>query len=78
MIRYEKRETEYSCSKEDVFEIQKATGLSLPVARLLCQRGIRTPADAGMFLRPGPEQLFDPLLLPDMGASVGRIKKRLR
>ncbi len=61
-------------TREKTAAIQAATGLCEPVAALLCRRGIDTPDAAKRFLHPGPEQFHDPLLLPDMGEAVQRIK----
>lgn len=64
-------------TNENVAVIQAVTGLSEPVAALLCRRGIDTPTAAKRFLHPGPEQLIDPFLLPDMNEAVERIKRAI-
>jgi len=46
-------------------------------ARLLCNRGLRDPADADAFLRPDLRQLHDPFGLPDMDKAAHRIKDAL-
>ena len=66
-----------TCTRDAVKRVQVETGLIEPVAALLCSRGIDTPEAAKRFLHPGPEQLHDPFLLPDMAAAVERIKKAL-
>lgn len=76
MQRFVEREKN-KCSPDAVKSVQEATGLLAPVAALLCARGIDTPEMAKRFLHPGPEQLHDPLLLPDMKAAVERIRKAL-
>ncbi len=76
MQRFVEREKS-TCAHDVVRLVQEATGLIAPVAALLCSRGIDTPEAAKRFLHPGPEQLHDPFLLPDMAASVERIKKAL-
>ncbi len=76
MQRFVEREKNI-CNMETVKLVQEATGLITPVAALLCARGIDTPEAAKRFLHPGPEQLHDPFLLPDMAAAVERIKKAL-
>lgn len=43
------------------------------VARMLCARGIRSPAEAQGFLFPKLKQLNDPFLLPDMRPAIERI-----
>jgi single-stranded-DNA-specific exonuclease len=63
------------CAPNIVKAVQEATGLLEPVAALLCSRGIDTPEAARRFLHPGPEQLHDPFLLPDMAAAVDRIRR---
>jgi len=46
-------------------------------ARLLCNRGLTTPAEAEAFLRPALSQLLDPFGLPDMDKAAHRIKDAL-
>ncbi len=75
MVRFEQRKAARVCGADITEHIAKAAGLPLPVARLLCERGIDTPEEAKRFLHPGPEQLLDPFLLPDMAESVSRIKR---
>ena len=77
-MRFEKNKDMQICSRENAADIQKATGLLAPVAKLLCERGIDNPHDAKRFLHPGPEQLHDPLLLPDMAESVCRIGRAIK
>ncbi len=43
------------------------------LAAVLVVRGIRDPARARTYLRPTLDQLNDPMLLPDMRVTVGRI-----
>ncbi len=47
------------------------------LARLLVQRGMRTPAEASAFFRPQFTQLHDPFLMKDMDLAVGRIERAL-
>ncbi len=77
MIKFEEKKYETECSTEAMEVLRLATGLSESVARLLFKRGVTTDKDAKRFLHPGPEQLLDPLLLPDMDKSVARIKAAL-
>lgn len=77
MHSYVKRPAQVECSNEKISAVKAATGLTEPVAALLCRRGIDTPTAAKRFLHPGLEQLHDPLLLPDMGEAVERIKAAL-
>jgi single-stranded-DNA-specific exonuclease len=67
-----------ACGSDQVKAVQEATGLLQPVAALLCARGIDTPEEAKRFLNPGPEQLHDPFLLPDMPAAVERIRQAIK
>lgn len=78
MQRFVKRAGMAEATKEQIASVQEATGLSAPVAALLCARGIGEPVAAKRFLHPGPEQFFDPLLLPDMAAATERIKTAIR
>lgn len=77
MLSYAKRPSLAESTNEKVAAIKAATGLSEPVAALLCCRGIDTPTAAKRFLHPGPEQLIDPFLLPDMNEAVERIKRAI-
>lgn len=74
MLKFEQKKRGCVCSPEEIEAVQRATGLPEALAMLLCERGINTPVEAKRFLHPGPEQLHDPLLLPDMEAGVTRIK----
>jgi single-stranded-DNA-specific exonuclease len=58
-------------------EIARAQGLSLPVAELLCRRGIDTPEAAQAFLHPGLSQLHDPMGLPDIAGATERIRRAI-
>jgi len=44
------------------------------LARLLAARDIRSSDDARRYLDPSPADLIDPLLLPDVGVAVDRIR----
>lgn len=57
--------------------LQKALGLHPIVARLLVQRGIRTPEEAQRFLYPRLDHLCDPSLLPDVEAACERLKRAI-
>jgi single-stranded-DNA-specific exonuclease len=52
-------------------------GIHPLTARLLVQRGLRTPAEAEAFLDPSLARLHDPLLLPDAEKACERLKQAL-
>ncbi|MGB9742319.1 MAG: single-stranded-DNA-specific exonuclease RecJ [candidate division WOR-3 bacterium] len=56
-----------------IAELAYATGLPLLIARLLYNRGCRTPADCEEFLNPSPARLHRPDTLPDIGPATERI-----
>ncbi len=45
------------------------------VARLLANRGVATPEQARRYLDPSADDLIDPLLLPDVGVAVERLRR---
>ena len=47
--------------------------ISPVAARILADRGIRTPAEARAYIRPSLESLHDPFLMRDMSAAVDRL-----
>ncbi|HUJ80011.1 MAG TPA: single-stranded-DNA-specific exonuclease RecJ [Nitrospiria bacterium] len=56
-------------------EVLRQDGAWSPMlARLLAARDIRSPDDARRYLDPSPADLIDPLLLPDVGVAVDRIR----
>ncbi len=57
--------------------IQIELGVSELASRLLVNRNIRTPEEADRFLGPSYDHLSDPLLLPDAGNAVERLKQAL-
>jgi single-stranded-DNA-specific exonuclease len=74
VLIFRKRTDQSECGSDQIKLIAQATGLCMPVAKLLCGRGVDTPLAAKRFLHPGPEQILDPFLLPDMERGVRRIK----
>lgn len=48
------------------------------IDRLMAGRGLGDPASAAVFLNPTPDQLHDPLLLPDMAAACTAVAAALR
>jgi single-stranded-DNA-specific exonuclease len=57
--------------------LQIELGVHPIIARLLVQRGLRTPEEADRFLNPTLDRLYDPFLLPDAEAACERIKTAL-
>lgn len=58
-------------------KLAAALGVSLPLARLLADRGYRDEPAARRFLSPHPEQLRNPYLLKDMDRAVVRMGRAL-
>jgi single-stranded-DNA-specific exonuclease len=56
-----------------VREIAEGAGVPELIARILIARGVRTPDEADVFLRPRLTDLSDPFLLPDMDKGVARL-----
>lgn len=54
-------------------EIAERAGVPNLIARILVARGVRTPGEAEVFLRPRLADLSDPFLLPDMDKGVARL-----
>lgn len=61
-----------------VEQLQREDHLSPLFAVLLANRGVTTPADAHRYLSPSPADLFDPLLLPDVGVAAERLHRAVR
>jgi single-stranded-DNA-specific exonuclease len=56
----------------EVRALAVATGVRVPVAAALANRGVRTPEQAGAFLKPALGSLNDPSALRDMDRAVAR------
>jgi len=69
------RREQQQCESTAAAAISAAERLSLPVAELLCGRGVDTPEAAHTFLHPDISQLHDPMGLPDMPGAVTRLRK---
>ncbi len=57
----------------EVNRLAKEINVSLPIAKLLLQRGISTFEEARMFFRPTSGDLHDPFLMKDMDKATLRI-----
>ncbi len=62
-----------ACDEAAATELAAALGIAPVVARILCQRGLSDPEQAGRFLNPSLDHLHDPMALADMGVAVDRI-----
>ena len=62
-----------NCDEPAATELAATLGVSLIVARLLCQRGLSDPELADRFLNPSLDHLHDPMLLKDMDVAVDRV-----
>lgn len=58
-------------------DIERATGLPLPVCELLARRGHADPEAARRFLRPDLSALPPPAGLPDLAAAADRVERAL-
>src|SRR5438552_5716992 len=61
------------CDTAAADALAAALGIAPIVARLLCQRGLSDPEEAGRFLNPSLDHLHDPFALADMRVAVDRI-----
>jgi single-stranded-DNA-specific exonuclease len=61
------------CDERPVAAVVEALGIPPVIARLLCQRGFQTAADAERFLHPQLSHLHDPYALLDMRVAVDRL-----
>lgn len=59
-------------------ELARQSLLPLPLARLLCARGVTTPGEADRFLNPRLSDMGDPFRLPGMEKAVERIWQAIR
>jgi single-stranded-DNA-specific exonuclease len=66
-----------ACDEPAAARLAEALGIAVPVARLLCQRGLTTPEDADRFLRPSLSHLHDPWLLTGMSGAVDRLQEAI-
>jgi single-stranded-DNA-specific exonuclease len=59
-------------------ELAASLKLSLPAAKVLAHRGLADPTAARRFLKPGFDDLHDPLAMRDMSAAVERLSRAIR
>ncbi|MBQ7474563.1 MAG: single-stranded-DNA-specific exonuclease RecJ [Clostridia bacterium] len=66
-------------AREDVIarDIADSLSLSLPVAKLLHDRGMNDPEEARRFILKREEQLYDPFLMKDMRKAAERVASAL-
>ncbi len=62
---------------EGLAALRTALGIGPLAARVLCHRGYAHPETAGRFLRPSFDHLHDPLLMSDMAAAAGRLRRAI-
>lgn len=62
----------------DVQQLAADIGVPIPLAHLLCLRGINTEARAREFFRPSLDMLHDPFLMKDMDKAVDRLSEALQ
>jgi single-stranded-DNA-specific exonuclease len=58
--------------------LARELGVHAVTAQVLAARGLHDADEARRFLRPGPEQLHEPGLFPDMERAIGRIAHAIR
>jgi len=61
--------------EELILEIARSLKISLPVAKVLVNRGVSSVREAELFMDPDKGVLHNPFLLPDMAAAVKRIRR---
>jgi single-stranded-DNA-specific exonuclease len=58
-------------------DLSKHLGISTLAARLLSNRGIRTPEEAERFMKPSLHHLHSPFLMADMDRAVDRVMRAI-
>lgn len=66
-----------STDSNELTNLQSSLGCPLPIARLLLERGVKTPEEARKFFKPDLSHLHDPFLFADMEKAVARIKQAI-
>src|SRR5438067_11946127 len=60
-----------------VAALAETLGISMPMARVLCARGLTDAAAARRFLEPTAADLHDPFLLKDMQPAAARLRSAI-
>ncbi|MEI6847034.1 MAG: single-stranded-DNA-specific exonuclease RecJ [Chlorobiaceae bacterium] len=67
-----------SSDAQEVLALSEAINVSQPIARALCNRGIRTFDESKHYFRSSIEHLLSPFLLPQMQLAVDRVLEAIR
>ncbi len=59
---------------EEIAALSRATGISMPAAKVLWKRGVQTPQAVSRFLHPNIDDCHDPFLLADMAKAALRVR----
>lgn len=59
-------------------ELSDSFGITRPLLKILCQRGVKTDNEISAFLKPSLKSLHDPLLLHDMDKAAERLLAAVR
>ncbi len=73
-MKYLLKQKNPDVDKTAAMALCRALNIGVVLARILCARGIDSPAAAKLFLHPDRAQLHDPLLFTNMADSVSLVK----
>ncbi len=62
---------------DDIKQLSEAINVSLPIANMLIQRGIKTYEQAKYFFRPKLQHLYNPFLMKDMDVALNRLEQAI-